>query len=268
MKMLGPCLKADGISIRDMLPCLGNFAASATGLLLAEKLFMEYILPPWVPTIRSLELTVGKQSAAFLLGASNFVLSFFGIGFLFALPAIFHMKSGKIQRNKDLDTRMLLQSMPLILFNSLLGLIIMPVALRLLLPETSFDWDTLPTTRTLARDVFVWLTVEEVFFFYVHRWLHENKKLYAAVHKLHHTWTVPVSFVAIYCHPFEHIISNLAPLLLGPVLCGSHAAAFGVFMSLGIVHTLAVHSGYWLCDDNGMHDEHHRKFNVNYGVMG
>ena len=28
---------------------------------------------------------------------------------------------------------------------------------------------------------------------------------YAAVHKLHHTWTAPISIVAIYCHPFEHL---------------------------------------------------------------
>ena len=26
--------------------------------------------------------------------------------------------------------------------------------------------------------------------------------------------------------------------------------------------------GYWFCDDNGMHDEHHNKFNVNFGVTG
>merc|ERR1712183_818831 len=109
---------------------------------------------------------------------------------------------------------------------------------------------------------------EEVMFFYVHRMLHENKKLYASIHKIHHTWTAPVSWVAIYCHPVERIISNMAPLLAGPILCGSHLAAIAVYLFLGFVHTTAVHCGYWVCDDNGMHDEHHRKFNVNYGVVG
>eukprot|EP00449_Zooxanthella_nutricula_P029837 CAMPEP_0198489010 /NCGR_PEP_ID=MMETSP1462-20131121/1153_1 /TAXON_ID=1333877 /ORGANISM="Brandtodinium nutriculum, Strain RCC3387" /LENGTH=139 /DNA_ID=CAMNT_0044217497 /DNA_START=92 /DNA_END=507 /DNA_ORIENTATION=- len=60
----------------------------------------------------------------------------------------------------------------------------------------------------------------------------------------------------------------MAPLLAGPILCGSHVASVGVLLLLGLVHTTAVHSGYWICDDDGMHDEHHRQFNVNYGVVG
>merc|ERR1719188_68671 len=80
--------------------------------------------------------------------------------------------------------------------------------------------------------------------------------------------TAPVSLVAIYCHPLEHILSNVAPLLAGPLLCGSHVVAIAVYLFLGQVHTTAVHSGYWICDDNGMHDEHHAKFNVNFGVTG
>lgn len=136
------------------------------------------------------------------------------------------------------------------------------------LPESSYDWRALPSTDILARDVIIWLLVEEVCFFYVHKWLHDNKKMYAAVHKIHHTWTAPISLVAIYCHPFEHLASNLTPVLLGPILCGSHAAALAIFLAVGTIHTLIVHSGYWFCDDNGMHDEHHAKFNVNFGVMG
>jgi len=77
-----------------------------------------------------------------------------------------------------------------------------------------------------------------------------------------------VSFVAIYAHPVEHLVSNVVPLIAGPILCGSHVAAVGIYIGLGLMHTCAVHSGYWVCDDNGMHDEHHAKFNCNYGVVG
>merc|ERR1719436_66385 len=123
-------------------------------------------------------------------------------------------------------------------------------------------------TWTLARDAVVWMLVQEVLFFYVHRWLHENKALYAAIHKKHHTWTSPVSLTAAYCHPVENVIANIAPMVAGPILCGSHMAAVGIFVFLFVVHTVGTHSGYWICDDNGMHDEHHRKFTVNYGMLG
>jgi len=158
--------------------------------------------------------------------------------------------------------------MPLVVLNFVIAIVVMPAALLALLPASSFDWRALPTPATLARDVTVWLLVQEVTFFYVHRWLHENKKMYARIHKLHHTWTAPISVVAIYAHPFEHVVSNLLPPFAGIVLVRAHVSTLFIHTIVGIIHTQAVHSGYFFCDDNGMHDEHHRSFNVNYGVFG
>merc|ERR1712107_827723 len=45
-------------------------------------------------------------------------------------------------------------------------------------------------------------------------------------------------------------------------------SATGAWMLSALIHTCLVHSGYWICDDKGMHDEHHRAFDVNYGVRG
>merc|ERR1719230_1684839 len=95
----------------------------------------------------------------------------------------------KIQPNKELDWAMLQKSMPLIIFNFLLGQVLGPGAFLALLPESAFDMRQFPTTSTLMRDIITWMLVEELLFFYLHRWMHENKKMYAAVHKLHHTWT-------------------------------------------------------------------------------
>ncbi|CAJ1327667.1 unnamed protein product [Effrenium voratum] len=250
-----------------VLQGIGNLASAITALLLAEMVVMDVVLPPWIPTIEAFESLAGKWQAMAVLGIMNSSIAFWGIGGLFALPALLKVSRWKIQA-KTCDASMLLRSLPLITFNHFLGAVLALPILRYTLPETSFDWRALPSTNVLARDVCVWLVVEEVLFFYVHRWLHENKKMYAAVHKLHHTWTAPVSLVAIYCNPFEHVVSNILPVLAGPVLCRSHAAAFGVFLFVGTIHTLAVHSGYWICDDKGMHDEHHAKFSVNYGVLG
>jgi len=260
---------ADALFRRDMVgPSFGSIAASLTGLLLVEKLVMEFVFPPWAPTVESLLLTWGKIPFLLAGGAAVFNVVFWSVGLIMALPALVDTKQWKIQPNRSLDVQSLLSSLPLVILNSNLGALYAPFVLAAFLPESAFDMRSLPSMRILLRDIIVWMVAEEFAFFHIHRLFHENKKLYAAVHKLHHTWTSPVSFVAIYCHPLEHILCNVSPLVLGPVLCGSHVVSISVFVFLGIVHTLAVHSGYWVCDDNGMHDEHHAKFTVNYGVLG
>uniref|UniRef100_A0A7S1S033 Fatty acid hydroxylase domain-containing protein n=1 Tax=Alexandrium catenella TaxID=2925 RepID=A0A7S1S033_ALECA len=260
---------SDMLFRRDMVgPSFGNIAASMTGLLLVEKLVLDLVLPAWAPWFESLFLHYGVFRVVAVGGLLLFTVAFWGVGSLLALPALLGATRGKIQPARSLDGRQLLASMPLICLNFALGAGLAPLVFYALLPAGAFDMRRTPSTGALARDVVVWMAVEEVVFFYVHRFMHENKRMYAAIHKLHHTWTAPVSFVAIYCHPLEHVLSNLSPLFLGPVLCGSHMAAISVYVFLGLVHTLAVHSGYWFCDDNGMHDEHHAKFTVNYGILG
>jgi len=233
-----------------------------------EKLACEYLLPHTAHQSALWEATLGRPLFTILAGLVVGSAAFWGVGSLMMIPACLHVRKWKIQVNKHMDFKALLSAMPLIVFNHLLGVLIYSVVMVSLLPDSSFDWKNLPSTSTLARDVFVWVSLNEVCFYGVHRFFHENKRAYAAIHKLHHTWTAPVSLVAIYCHPLEHAVANVGPLLVGPMLCQSHAACLAVFLFLGLLHTLAVHSGYWICDDNGMHDEHHRKFNVNFGVLG
>ncbi|XP_065180902.1 fatty acid hydroxylase domain-containing protein 2-like [Sycon ciliatum] len=42
------------------------------------------------------------------------------------------------------------------------------------------------------------------------------------VHKVHHEWTAPISISGLYCHPVEHYLSNILPVMAGPVLLESH----------------------------------------------
>lgn len=268
MESIQPPRRADGICRWDKLvPTVGGLAASMGGLLLIETVCFEFVVPYLVPTLESMYIAYGKFLFLFLSGLLVGGTGFWGVGTLFALPAIFGSTSWKIQPSRDLDVRKLLEAIPLIFFNFLIAVCLVP-SILLALPNQSFDWQNLPSKAHLARDILVWFVVEETMFFYLHRWLHVNKYMYQAVHKLHHTWTAPVSYVAMYCHPLEQVMCNILPLVLGPVLCGSHVAATGIYFFTGMVHTTAVHSGYWFCDDNGMHDEHHAKFTVNYGVTG
>jgi len=231
--MSSPPRVCEALFRRDMLgPTFGNLAAGVTAVLLFEKLAMEWVLPTWVPMIEASEVAMGRTRSSLLSGLLITTAAYWGIGTLLALPALLHVKQWKIQLNRSLDRRALLKAMPLIVFNFVVGSLLASLALLALLPERSFDWRRLPGTWTLARDAVVWILVQEVLFFYVHRWLHENKTLYAAIHKKHHTWTSPVSLTAGYCHPVENLISNIAPMVAGPILCGSHIAAVGVFVFL------------------------------------
>lgn len=112
---------ADGLFRRDMLgPSFINLVTSITGLLLIEKLILDYVLPSWIPTIEAFELFVGKWQAVCIIAIMNSLVSFWGFGLIFALPALFKVKSWKIQINKDMDVKMLFEALPLILFQNLM----------------------------------------------------------------------------------------------------------------------------------------------------
>ncbi len=64
------------------------------------------------------------------------------------------------------------------------------------------------------------------------------------IHKIHHEWQAPIGLVSLYAHPFEHVVSNLFPVLLGPMLCGSHVALLWVWFHFGICTTINTHCGY------------------------
>ena len=111
--------------------------------------------------------------------------------------------------------------------------------------------------------------MEECGFYYSHLMLH-SKLLYKRLHKIHHEWTAPVALAALYAHPLEHVLSNLLPIALGPLLMGSHLLTAWTWYVLALVGTANAHSGYHLplLPSPEFHDFHHLKFNQCYGVIG
>ena len=71
--------------------------------------------------------------------------------------------------------------------------------------------------------------------------------LYRTIHKKHHEWTAPIGVTAIYAHPIEHVAANLGPILLGPLLMGSHFATMWLWQTIAVVTTINTHSGYIHC---------------------
>ncbi|KAI8799114.1 fatty acid hydroxylase domain-containing protein 2-like isoform X1 [Biomphalaria glabrata] len=127
----------------------------------------------------------------------------------------------------------------------------------------------LPTFHWVVFELSVFSLAIEIGFYYSHRLLH-HPKLYRHIHKQHHEWTAPISVVSIYAHPVEHVLSNMIPPALGPILMGSHLASSWLFWALVLMSTTVAHCGYHLpfLPSPEAHDYHHLKFNQNFGVLG
>ena len=127
----------------------------------------------------------------------------------------------------------------------------------------------LPSFNHLIYELFFFMVIEEIFFYYGHRLLH-SKLFYGAIHKIHHEWTSPIGVVAIYCHPIEHIMTNIFPVLLGPLIMKSHIAVIWLWSSIAIFNAILTHSGYhlpWMLSPEA-HDYHHKIFTEIYGIFG
>jgi fatty acid hydroxylase domain-containing protein 2 len=127
----------------------------------------------------------------------------------------------------------------------------------------------LPSVLEMLAHLVVCVAVEEVLFYYSHRLMHAPF-FYQRIHKIHHEWTAPIALTATYAHPFEHLVSNLAPVLAGPLLCRAHLVTTWAWIALALFSTTASHSGYHLpfMPSPEAHDYHHALFNNNYGPTG
>ncbi|OXB76148.1 UNVERIFIED_CONTAM: hypothetical protein H355_016726, partial [Colinus virginianus] len=127
----------------------------------------------------------------------------------------------------------------------------------------------LPTFQWFLVELSIFTLIEEILFYYSHRLVH-LPLLYKHIHKKHHEWTAPIGVVSIYAHPLEHILSNMLPVMTGPMLMGSHIVSITAWFSLALVTTSISHCGYHLpfLPSPEFHDFHHLKFNQCYGVLG
>lgn len=139
-------------------------------------------------------------------------------------------------------------------------------------PSYDFSVFTIPDTIP-SLGSFVWIFAiglfwREITFYYSHRALH-HPLVYKHVHKKHHVFTAPMAFSAQYAHPFEHVISNVMPIVLPLALMRVHILPFWIFYAFELWEAAADHSGYDFVKlpPARLHDEHHEKFRMNYGTV-
>ncbi|KAF2881733.1 hypothetical protein ILUMI_24430 [Ignelater luminosus] len=206
-----------------------------------------------------------------ILGTVLFWLAALGYTFLdlFAKPS--SLMKYKIQPgvNEPVSSKQFFKLVVIVLRNQFLTL---PAAY---LFYKSMQWRgyasfrELPAFSRLMLDLVVMILWEEIAFYYIHRFLH-NKYVFKYLHKRHHEWKAPIALSALYSGSIEHILVNIIPTLFGTFVMGSHLATFYLWLSVTILGTLLIHSGYHLpyLPSPEFHDFHHLKFNQNYGVFG
>ena len=216
-----------------------------------------------------------------------------------------------IQRRKHAaldDSAQFLKIVRVVSFNLAISVLALLVWWLLLL-RTKIEADdplTLPRSYVPPLQGVAWYLSNDFFYFYPHWLAHStpcNGTLYSKylpksmarrlhgllrlAHKQHHRAKANLGIAAWYCSPWEQIIFNLFPALIGPLLTQVIADAAGyedvwgtrlvtlyVWITAASVSSVLAHTGYrsvW--NDPGKHDLHHErafdpKAACNFGTMG
>lgn len=188
---------------------------------------------------------------------------------LASLPSVFKWKVQK-DKNVPLERDKLMTCIRAVLFNQVVVNSVLAVTMFRLFSSRrlAIEPEALPSPKIFFRDLAVFLVVEEIGFYYGHRVLH-SPLLYKWIHKQHHEWTAPIGCACIYANPIEHVIANLLPVVMGPIIMKSHLLTYWVWLTLAVFTTITHHSGYHFpfLSSPEFHDYHHLKFNYNFGVL-
>ena len=127
---------------------------------------------------------------------------------------------------------------------------------------------------TVFQVVFAFV-IDDIFFYFYHRWLHENKFMLKNIHSIHHKATKPFPLEYLYAHPFEWLMGMIGAFLgfaLILIFMPVNLYAFWIFGALRNLHEIHIHSDLELPVSSKIpllsktkhHDDHHAKLNGNY----
>ena len=180
-------------------------------------------------------------------------------------------KSFRIQ-TKNYDSTIFRKRMPLFIFNFLILLSVAGIGSFLI--YESMD-TTVVSIWIIASQVLFAFVIDDVWFYFFHRWLHENKFMLKNVHAIHHRATTPFPLEYLYAHPLEWMLGMIGVviafaliLLVMPI----NIYALWGFGLLRNLHEIHIHSDLELpllsklpfLSKTKHHDDHHSILSGNY----
>ena len=137
-----------------------------------------------------------------------------------------------------------------------------------------FD-SSFPAWWILIIQVLIAFIVDDFWFYFIHRLMHENKYLLKKVHAIHHRSTKPFPLEYLYAHPLEWMMGLVGSILAFAViylLMPVSIYSFWIFGVLRNLHEIQIHSDVEipiLCklpfiSKTRNHDDHHARLTGNY----
>jgi sterol desaturase/sphingolipid hydroxylase (fatty acid hydroxylase superfamily) len=166
--------------------------------------------------------------------------------------------------------------LPLIGFNMVFVLITLIAAGSFM--EGIFSFSPSIAWWNIALQAIFFTLMDDSWFYFAHRWMHENQWVFRHIHSIHHRVrsTLPLDY--IYVHPFEWMLGGLgiplACLMVYLTLGSVSAYAFIAFGAFKVFHEINIHSGIksWVLERHPLkflgssehHGNHHFKVKGNY----
>ncbi|EFA78624.1 C-4 methyl sterol oxidase [Heterostelium album PN500] len=130
----------------------------------------------------------------------------------------------------------------------------------------------LPSLPNLIFVLAVSFLLEDFYFYWIHRLLHQGF-WYKHIHKIHHDHSAPFGITAEYAHPIETLLLGVGTCL-GPFLLTRDLFTLWSWLAIRLYQTVECHSGYdfpWnptnfipFWGGSHFHDFHHETFVGNY----
>ena len=175
-------------------------------------------------------------------------------------------------QSKNYQTAIFKKRMPLFLLNFFILISVAGIGAYLM--YDSLDTSIIPLWMIGLQVLFAFV-IDDIWFYFFHRWLHQNKFMLKHVHSIHHRATTPFPLEYLYAHPLEWMLGMIGIVIafaLILIIMPINIFALWIFGLLRNLHEIHIHSDLELpffskipfLSKTKHHDDHHAHLNGNY----